>query len=140
MWTVLDQFIFPSAVTFILTLVVGVMLLITPIVNHVRILFAIRRHNRELNDAVSEPNSSAIFKRERKVAMDMFIIVAVLMFCLAPSVATSMFESLLAEYGVLYVRLWSTAVLFINSSINPVLYLARSSEMRSAVKSTIKFF
>ena len=110
----------------------------TPIVNHVRIFFAIRRHNRELHDAVSGQNLSAIFKRERKVTTDMFIIVATLMFCLAPSVASSMFERLLAEkYGVLYV--WSTAVLFINSSINPVLYLARNSEMRNAVKSTIRF-
>ena len=138
MWTVLDRFILPSGVAFILTLVVGVMLLITPIVNHVRIFIAIRRHNRELHDAVSGQNLSAIFKREKKVAMDMFIIVAVLLFCLAPSVAIGMFKSLLAEkYDVLYV--WSTAVLFINSTINPVLYLVRNSEMRNAVKSTIKF-
>ena len=82
MWTVLDQFIIPAEVAYIVTLVVGVMLLITPIVNHVRILFAIRRHNRELHDAVSGQNLSAIFKRERKVAMDMFIIVAVLMVCI----------------------------------------------------------
>ena len=138
MWTVLDRFIFPSRVAFVLTLVVAVMLMITPIVNHVRIFIAIRRHNRELHDAVSGQNLSAIFNRERRVAMDMFIIVAALMFCLAPSVASSMFERLLAEkYGVLYV--WSTAVLFINSSINPVLYLARNSEIRNAVKSTIRF-
>ena len=125
-------------VAYELGIIVGAILFIVPIVNHVRIFIAIRRHNRELHDAVSAQNLSVIFKRERKVAMDMFIITSVLMLCLAPTVASSMFQRLLAErYGVVYV--WVTALLLINSSINPVLYLARNSEMRNAVKSTIKF-
>ena len=124
-------------VAYVVSTAAGVLLFIIPIVNHVRIFFAIRRHNRELHDAVSGQNLSITFKREKRVAIDMFIVVAVLMLCLAPAIAVNAFESRLSKqhHGMLYV--WATDLMFINSSINPIIYLARNSEIRNAVRSTV---
>ena len=133
------QFILPDFVQFVVSLGLGVGFVIFPVVNHGRIFIAIRCHNNQIHDAVSGQDLSVIFKRERKAAIDMFIVVAVLMSCLAPTVAVTVMEELLSEkYGVLYV--WSIAILLINSSMNPVIYLARNSVIRNAVKSTIKLF
>ena len=101
--------------------VISAILFILPIANHVRIFLDIRRHNSQMHDAVSGQNLSVIFRREKKVAIDMLLVIAVLMLCLAPGVAISIFKRLLNDqYDVLYV--WSTTLfinfLFINSSIN----------------------
>lgn len=67
----------------------GVVLLIVPIVNHmyIGIFIAIRRHNRQVVDAVSGNNLSVIFRREKRAAIDMIIVIGVLLTCLAPALA-----------------------------------------------------
>ena len=120
---------------FVLSLVLGLIYVILPILNHVGIFIAIRRHNNQVTGAVSGPNASLImFRREKAVAIDMIIVIAVLLLCLCPSIAVHALRQKLfpGEYEVLYV--WSTTVVFINSAINPVIYLVRNSEIRSAVK------
>ena len=115
-------------------LVVGVFLFILPIVNHVGIFIAIRRHNKHVAGAVSGQDSSTLVRREKKVAIDMVIVIAVLLFCLVPVVVVNMFKDLLVdEYEVLFV--WTTAIFYFNSSINPVIYFVRRSEIRSAITS-----
>ena len=119
-------------------LVLGVLLFILPIVNHVGIFIAIRRHNKHVSDAVSGQDSSALVRREKKVAIDMVIVIAVLLFALVPIVVVNMFKDFLVdEFEVLYV--WSAAFLYFNSSINPVIYFVRRSEIRSAIRSMIHF-
>ena len=114
----------------------GVFLIILPIVNHVGIFIAIGRHNKHVVGAVSGQNLSALVRREKKVAIDMIIVIAVLLFSLFPAVVVNMFKGFLGdEFEVLYV--WATAVLYFNSSINPVIYFVRSSEIRNAIRSMI---
>lgn len=70
------------------------------------------------------------------MAIDMIIVIAVLLFSLCPAVVVNMFEDVLVdEFEVLYV--WTTAILYFNSSINPVIYFVRRSEIRSAIRSMI---
>jgi len=136
MVTVLIKFILPDYIQFVVAIGIGVIFVILPIVNHIRIFFAIRRHNDQMQDAVSGQNLAAIFRREKKAAIDMFIVITVLMLCLAPAVVSSIFEVAFGEHnGVVYV--WTTTLLFVNSSINPVIYLARNSEIRNAVKGVL---
>lgn len=52
--------ILPKFPAIVLGLVLGVMLLILPMANHIEILIAIRRHNNQLADAVSGQNLSVI--------------------------------------------------------------------------------
>ncbi|KAL9969104.1 hypothetical protein ACROYT_G021273 [Oculina patagonica] len=65
---------------------------VVPIVNHVGIFIAIRRHNKQIADAVSGQNAYVLFRREKKAAIDMIIVIAVLMLCLAPAIAVNMVE------------------------------------------------
>ena len=128
------RFILPDHHAFIVAMVWGAIFAILPIVNHVVIFIAIRRHNNQVADAVSGQNLSVLFRREKKAAIDMFTVIAVLMLCLAPAIAVNMFQSLIPdEFEFLYV--WSTALIYINSSINPVIYLVRNYEIRNAVRS-----
>ena len=138
MLTLLIRLILPAYPQFIVSTSIGLILFILPIVNHVRIFLAIRRHNHQMNDAVSGQNLSIIFRREKKAAIDMLLVIGVLMLCLAPGVAINIFKGLLNDqYDVLYV--WSTTLLFINSSINPVIYLVRNSDIRNAVRCMMCF-
>ena len=122
MVTVLIKYILPDYILFVVAIGTGVIFVILPIVNHIRIFFAIRRHNNQMQDAVSGQNLSAIFRWKRKEAIDMFIVIAVLMLCLAPAVVSSIFEVALGEHnGVVYV--WTTTLLFVNSSTHESCYL-----------------
>ena len=89
--TTLQCFILPELSAFIFAMVLGVLFFILPIVNHVVSFISIRRHNNQLADAVSGQNLSVIFKREKKMAIDMIIVITVLMLCLVPAVAINMF-------------------------------------------------
>ena len=69
-WLVLTVFLTFSGsadTEFALSLVLGVIFVILPILNHVGIFIAIRRHNKLVAGAVSGPNASLIlFRRDKK--------------------------------------------------------------------------
>ena len=92
------RLILPILIQFFLSTGIGVIFVILLIVNHVRIFFAIRRHNNQVQDAVSGQNLAAIFRREKKAAIDMFIVITVLMLCLAPAVVSSIFQDALGGH------------------------------------------
>ncbi|XP_078374321.1 trace amine-associated receptor 4-like [Oculina patagonica] len=136
--TVLIRVTLPTNPAFYLSQVLGLSFVILPILNHIGIFIAIRRHNNQVVDAVSGQNLSVLFKREKKATIDMLIVIVVLMLFLAPSIFINMFQRLLSDkFEVLYV--WSSATIFLNSSINPVIYLVRNREIRSAVRSIMCF-
>ena len=139
MWMVLTalvHFILPQNDGFVLSMVLGVILLILPILNHVRIFIVIRRHNNEVRDAVSGHNLSAIFTREKKVAIDMLIVIAVLMIFLTPGLVVNMLAGLLGDKFEFWF-VWTTSLIYVNSSVNPLIYWARYTEIRNAVKCMI---
>ena len=86
MVTSLIIFTLPASHSQILLQALGMVVLIVPVTNHIGIFIAIRRHNRQV-EAFSGDNLSVIFRREKHVAIDMFIFVAVLLLCLAPTLA-----------------------------------------------------
>ena len=138
--TILMRWILPEGeVQLALGLVVGTMFIIVPIVNHVGIFIAIRRQNKQVQNAVSGQNaSSVIFRREKIVAIDMLIVTAVLLLCLAPGIAVSMFKGYFRdEFGILYA--WSSSVVFINSSINPFIYVIRRRDINNVIQSMLFF-
>ena len=132
---ILTSFSLPESLSSVINLVLGVLLVVMPIVNHVGMFIAIRRHNNQAVDVVAEQNLSILFKREKKAAIDMIIVIAVLMFCVTPIIVLSILQQLIGaeEYELLYS--WSVAIVYINSSINPVIYLGRNSEIGNAIRS-----
>ena len=61
-----------------------VVFIILPAINHVRMFLAIRSHNSQTVGQVGAQQLSVIFRREKKVAADMVIVVMVLVACLGP--------------------------------------------------------
>ena len=122
----------------VLSLALGVLLVILPIVNHVRTFFAIRHHNNQVQSALSEQQASIIFKREKRVFVNMLLVIALLLICLAPSLVLRMFPRLFYKLGIYDATyIWSTTLIFINSSINPVIYVTRNREIRNVVRSMV---
>ena len=115
-------FVLPSLHSFFLLIVLGMVLFIVPVVNHIGIFIAIRRHNRQVVGALSGNTSSIVFRREKKAAIDMIIVIAALLLCLAPGVAVD-----ILRYRMLFpdksdvVWLCSTSLFYLSSFINPVI-------------------
>ena len=111
--------------------------ILLPAVNHIRMFLAIRRHNSQMVGQVGAQQLSVIFRREVKVAADMVIVVVVLVACLGPIFVTNMaLQSFLEIRARLYP--WAFTMMYLNSSINPLLYLTRNRELRSALGSVLR--
>lgn len=134
--TLLSIFALPRLLGFSILASLGVMLAITPIVNHIAMFVATRRHNRQLGDAISSQQLSIILIRERIVARDMFIVTLVLVLCVLPKLVAIVLREPFRKLNLYYaLYLWSTTLTLLNSCINPVLYLSRNSELRRELKS-----
>ena len=99
-------------------------------------LFAVRRHNSQMGDAVTAAQKADILKREKKMAVNMCVVAVILLASLMPGLSSKIFELRYPEaYAIVYP--WNMTVPFITSSINPVFYLTRNPNVRNAVKSTL---
>ena len=123
-------FAFSPMAGFVLAISGPIIFIVIPTVNHVRMFLAIRRHNKVLAQHLS-----AVLLPEKKVAMDMAIISLVLLLSLAPTPLNKITE---ASYPKLYVILqpWALTMVFLISSINPLIYMLRNNSVRNGVKST----
>ena len=132
--TISMKFILPSMAEYIATITCGVLFLLIPIVNHIRMLFAIRHHNNQLGDAVNAHQRSAVMRREKKIAINMCVVAIMLPASLMPALSMKYFELRYPRVHAIVIP-WSLTVAFLTSSINPVFYLVRNPNLRSAVKS-----
>ena len=126
-----------ATVRFILQVISLVLFILLPSLNHVRMFLAIRRHNSQMVGQVGAQQLSVIFKREKKVAADMVIVMVVLVACLGPVLGNNLvfYFRYLEIHGRLYP--WTYTMMYLNSSINPLLYLTRNRELRSALRSVV---
>ena len=133
------EFVLPSNPLIVPHLILGAFVILTPIINHFRMLIAVRQHRHQVADAVaSNQQRNMIFRREKKVAMDMFIVAIVLLISFAPSLVVKSLESssfLISIYRYLFP--WALSASFISSSVNPIIYLWRNKELRIAMKSSV---
>ena len=99
-------------------------------------LFAIRRHNRQIGDAVATQQMLVLLKREKKVAMDMWIVAVILLASLIPPLFMKFFEMQYPQVHAIALP-WSITVVLMTSSVNPAFYLTRNPDLKTAVKSII---
>ena len=128
------QIEFSSVPGKIFAITLPIVFIAVPTVNHVKMFFAIRRHN---NFAVGANMSlSVVFRREKKVALDMAIISLVLLLALAPTVLNKIIQS---SYPKMYTFLqpWTLTMVFLNSSLNPIIYTLRNQALRDGMKSIL---
>lgn len=135
--TILIHFVVPGNLGYILLLTSAMLFILLPVINHIRMFFAIRRHNNQMVGQVDAQQLAIIFRREKKVAADMAIVVVVLVGCLGPMLVIKLVlqSSFPKIYDLLYP--WAFTMTYLNSSINPFLYLIRNGELRSALRSGV---
>ena len=130
--TIFIHFILPEMPSFIFRNIFGMLFIILPIMCHIKMYFAIRHQNKQVQDAMeSHQQLSIIFKREKKVAVDMFIVIIALLICLGPAMVVQIIFSHFFHqlYDLFYS--WSFTLIYLNSCINPVLYIVRKKELRN---------
>ena len=118
-------------------LICGVLFLVIPIVNHIRMLFAIRRHNSRLGNTVAAHQMSVVLRREKRVALNMCGVAIILLASLMPVLSMKILELKYPRMHAIALP-WSVTVAFLTSSINPVFYLMGNPNLRNAVKALIK--
>ena len=139
MWLLLTismHFFLSPMAEYIAAIICGTLFLVIPIVNHVRILFAIRRHNNQLGDAVAAQQMAAVMRREKQVAVDMCVVAIFLSASLIPAMTMKFFEFYYPRVHSIVLP-WSLTIAFLTSSINPVFYVIRNRNLRNAVKSLV---
>ena len=137
LFTILFLFVLPSFAGYIVILFCGVLFLVVPAANYIGMLFAIRRHNCQLGDAVSSQQRSLVFRREKKVAFDMCIVAIFLLASLAPAMFMKILELRFPRVHSILLP-WSLTLAFLTSSINPLFYCGRNKHLRNALKGMMK--
>lgn len=131
--TNLSKFVLPIKLASIL----GVGFIILTVINHIGSFIAIRRHDNKVMDVMAMVNTSIILRREKKAFFDMLVIIVVLVLCLVPSLVYRWFDVILSD-GFEPLQVLSTNLIYINSSLNPIIYL-RNVDIRRALKSSIRY-
>ena len=134
--TGLVQFVFSPVVGKIFAITMKVIFIAVPIVNHIGMFFAIRRHKTFAAGASLPQQVSVVFRREKKVALEMAIISLVLFLSLLPGLLNKIVE---AKWPKLYIFLhpWTLTMVFLVSSLNPMIYTLRNKRLRIGMKSVL---
>ena len=134
--TILIVFFLPPLPGFIMLCIFGVLVLVVPPVNYMRLLFSLRRHNAQLRDEVTS-QMSTIFQREKKVTLNMCIVTGLLFATLLPIGSMEIFHK---GYPRIHSILLPSSITmtFIPPSTNPIIYFGRNKNMRNAFKSIMK--
>ena len=131
-------FVFPRVGGLIFGMTVTTIFIVVPIVNHIRMFFAFRRHNKLiLAEGVTETQQLSIaLQREKKIAFDMALISLILLLSLAPSLLNRIISSVSMDVFVL-LQPWTITMVFLSSSLNPIVYIRRNIRLRNAVRYVI---
>ena len=100
---------------------------------YLKIYGIVQRHQTQIRDQQQEVNNGNIFrlKRLQKSIVNTFLFFIFLICCYVPQISvliTVRFRNVFTVYFV------TTTIVFLNSSLNPLLYCWRVGELRSAVK------
>ena len=134
--TGLIQFVFPPVAGNILGITLMVIFIAVPTVNHVGMFLAIRRHNTFAAGASVPQQVSVVFRREKKVALDMAIISLVLFLSLSPQLLNNIIEASKPELYI-FLQPWTLTMVFIISSLNPIIYMRRNKSLRIWMRSVL---
>lgn len=132
-WIFLLYFFVPPSLSFNIPLIFGVLVVFIPFINHIRIFLAIRRQNKEVRDAVATQQLSAVIRREKKVAKDMLLVTILLFATIAPASAISFEPTSSRTYKFMFS--WAYTMVYLNYSLNPILFLSRNNDLRVVIKS-----
>jgi len=118
-------------------IILTIIFIAVPTVNHVRMFFAIRRRQNTFAAGANVPEQvSVVFRREKKVTLDMAIISLVLMLSLSPQLLNKTNEAKSPKLYI-FVQAWTLTLVFLISSLNPIIYMLRNKALRIGMKSVL---
>ena len=124
----------------------GGLCLVTSIISYIKIVFTLRHNQIHVQNHVSQgqPNQTIPLNRARyrRAVNSVFWVQVALVFCYLPSVITS--ALITSQGGVpLYsfvARQFTSTLVYLNSSLNPLIHCWKIREVREAVKETLRHF
>jgi len=120
--------------------IIGVVYLVFSAMLHFKIYFAVRRHRIQVHALqVAQNDQLANAARLRKSAVGVFYVYLVFLLCYLPKIC-SFAVVVVSDFspGVKVLVSFSTTLLFLNSSLNPVIYCWKMRHIRRAVLDIVR--
>ena len=115
--------------------------LVISLASYTKIFRTLRYHQAQVGDQQQPSQTNALnMARFRKAVYSALWVQLALVVCYAPMYTVTIVIAYTKKYSLLLVVTWKVAVilLYFNSTLNPFLYCWKISEVRQAVKQTIR--
>ena len=119
--------------------------LATSIFSYTRIYFGLRHHQNQVSDNIQQPNSNQgdelNIARYRKAVSSAVWLQLMLVACFLPrgaALAVLVTKTAGLSPSLVLVNQYTIAIVYLNSSLNPILYCWKIEEVRQEVKATIR--
>ena len=128
----------------LLCVIIGTFLcVVISIFSYTKIFLTLRHHQNQVQDNVEQPNQTNQLNiaRYKKALSTAIWLQLTLVACYLPFVVVAVLTSysgLHVSLSLCYPRIYTRSLLFLNSSLNPILYCWKLEEVRQAVKDTIR--
>ena len=132
----------PANIFYMLIIVIGVVYLVFSTMLYFKIYFAVRRHKNQiqaLQVQVAQVGNTANAARLRKSAVGVFYVYLGLLLCYLPKLSSFAVVVISGfSFGVNIFFSFSTTLLFLYSSLNPIIYCWRMRHIRRAVLEIVR--
>ena len=121
--------------------VVNSVCLVSSIISYTKIFFALRHHQAQLHDQAQQPNQTSLLNmaRYKKAVSSALWLQMTLVACYLPhGIVVALWTDSEVSLSVFLARKYTMTLVFLNSSLNPILYCWKIEEVRQAVKDTIR--
>ena len=122
--------------------IIGISLSITiSIFSYTKIFFTLRHHQNQVQDLVQQPNQNNqlnIARYKKAVSTAVWVQLTLVVCYLPYGVVTALATSGGRSSSISNAWFYAVSLVYINSSINPILYYWKIEEVRQAVKDTIR--
>ena len=115
--------------------------LVTSIVSHTKIFLTFRRHQSQVQDHFQQPNQTNQLNiaRFRKAVSAALWLQSALIVCYLPRVVSiNLFIKTEPSSSLILAGSYTITLVFLNSSLNPILYCWKIDEVRQAMKEAIR--
>jgi len=135
------MFFWNPVITFWYMIIVESFSLATSIFSYTRIFIGLRHRHNQVSDNIQQPNQTDELNkaRYRKAVCSALWLQFILVACFLPrGIALALLTKKAISPSVVLVNQYTIALVYLNSSLNPILYCWKIDEVRQAVKDTIR--
>ena len=115
--------------------------LVTSTVSYTNIFLTLRHHQAQLQDQSQQPNQTSplnIARYKRAVSSAMWLQMTVVVCYLPRAIVAALSTHSEPSSFVFHAGKYTQTLVFLNSTLNPILYCSKIEEVREAVKATIR--